>query len=157
MRLGVFDMGLVLDKLGGMPTRSFAVNRLVCSARKARIRRGRCQEILSGNDKARCRLLVLRPSLEITLSAPHDEWPDKPAVNMIVIAPWYNVDCSVCKLRCSAFDQEYDASFAIVAVDDGSTDDNRSVLNTMVNNNCRLRVLGKRNKGFSGVRGVRGL
>lgn len=138
MRLGVFDIGLVLSKLGRMWTHSFAMNRLVYSARKARIRRGRCQEILFGNDKTRCRLLVLRPSLQITLSAPHDEWSDKPAVDMTVIVTWYNVECCVCELRCSAFDQECDASFEVVAADDG----------------CRLRVLGKRNKGFNGARDV---
>lgn len=150
MRLGVFDIGLVLGKLGRMRTHSFAISGLVCIARNARIRRGRRQEILFGNDKARCRLLVFRPSLEITLSAPHDEWPDKPVVDMAVIVLWYNVERCVCKFRCTAFDQECDASFETVAVGGGSTDDTRGVLDTMVNDGC----LGTRNKGFSGARAV---
>lgn len=150
MRLGVFDIGLVLDKLGRMWTHSFAISGLVCIARNARIRRGRRQEILFDNDEARCCLLVFRPSLEITLSAPHDEWPDKPVVDMAVIVLWYNVERCVCEFRCTAFDQECDASFETVAVGDGSTDDARGVLGTMVNDGC----LGMRNKGFGGARAV---
>lgn len=150
MRLGVFDIGLVLDKLGRMWTHSFAISGLVCIARNARIRRGRRQEILFGNDKARCRLLVFGPSLEITLSAPHDEWPGKPVVGMAVIVLWYNVERCVREFRCMAFDQECDASFETVVVGDGSTDDTRGVLGTMVNDGC----LGMRNKGFSGARAI---
>ena len=145
-------MGLIFDKLGRILVYTFAANGFVYRCRKNRYGLRGCVDELPSLSEARCRMLGLRPPLEVSLPAPHDMWPDVPTVDITVVVPCYNVERFVRESLRSVLDQECDASFEVIAVDDGSTDSTRDILDSLAADNRRLRVIGQRNKGLSGAR-----
>lgn len=144
-------MGLVLNKLGRIARHSFAANPVVYRTRKMLLSRAG-SDSLPGVDEARERMLALRPPLAIPLPTRHCSWPEKPAVDITVIVPCYNAERFVYSSLCSVLDQECDATFEVIAVDDGSTDGTSLILDTLAAGDGRLSVIRQTNKGFSGAR-----
>lgn len=145
-------MGLIINKLFKIIKHSFDSNSLVYRCKKALIQRHYNSENLPNYDSARCKILALRPEFKISLPSYHDQWPSVPVFDISVVVPCYNVEQYVQDALNSILSQKCNASFEVIAVDDGSTDGTCSILHEIAKKDNRVRVVCQKNKGFSGAR-----
>ena len=145
-------MGLLLDKAGRMARHALDSNALVYRSRRANLARKGGKVELPGYEAARERVLAMRPPLDIPLPERHDMWPESPEFDITVIVPCYNVEKFVEEAIRSVLCQECEATFEVVAVDDGSTDGTRAVLESIGRGDSRMRVISQENNDLSGAR-----
>lgn len=145
-------MGVVISKVLRMARHAFLSNSFVYQSRRKRLSRMRADEALPTISEARACLLSLRPPLNVPPPVFQRAWPDSPKYDISVIVPCYNVERYVRQALRSVFDQVCDATFEVIAIDDGSTDKTPEILDELAASDCRLTVIHQLNSGFSGAR-----
>lgn len=77
---------------------------------------------------------------------------EKPRYDLQVIVPAYNAETTIKECLYSILNQETKYSFLVVCIDDGSTDETYTLLNSISNAFNNLLIIHQENKGFSGAR-----
>ena len=75
-----------------------------------------------------------------------------PSVAVSVIVPCYKVEDYVRPCIESILDQQFDHPFEVIAIDDGSPDRTGAILDSIAQDDFRLRVVHQDNRGLSGAR-----
>lgn len=86
------------------------------------------------------------------LDVPARDWAEEPAVGVSVVVTCYNVESYAEGCLRSILDQNSDASFGVIAVDDGSTDRTGEILDGLAAQGARLRVIHQENRASSSAR-----
>ena len=68
-----------------------------------------------------------------------------------IIVPVYNVERYIEKCLCSLINQSY-KNIEIICVNDGSPDNSRDIIESLIKSDGRIRLIDQQNQGLSGAR-----
>lgn len=150
-------MNLIVEKSTRSLRQRILSSRVVYEARRTRASSD--SEMLPSLDEATRVISSMRPPLRESTPCLDLSWPEDPRFDISVIVPCYNAEKFARSSLLSALEQDCEASFEVVAVNDGSTDGTRDVIARLESDYLNLRVVDQENAGFSGARnaGIRAM